>query len=355
MYLKSAINLKNNNLTLIRFILAILVIYGHSFSLTRTNINSEVFIKYFHIDYSGSCAVALFFFTSGLLVSKSYIERNQPISFILARFFRIMPALFVSAIFLAFIAGPMLTTLPLPDYFNNKETYSFIYNNLLMHTQYSLPGVFEYLPYSKGINGSWWTIKYEVMCYSFLLFFGLINGFKNKYIATFVCLAIIILAVTDSTFIRDNFSNDQYVYYLPFYFCTGCLFYIWSDLIQINTRVLIGLIGITILCRNTSIYPILFFLCSSVFILILSIYEPFKKIKIKHDISYGIYIYGFFIQQLLIFLFPNMNNYWNTIFAILISMIFALISAKYIEEPAILLGKKMSKCFYNNKNHINLI
>ncbi|PIT09779.1 hypothetical protein BHC46_07210 [Snodgrassella alvi] len=350
MYVKDIANHKNNNLTLIRIILAILVIYGHSFPLTQTNINSEVFVKYFHVDYSGGCAVALFFFTSGLLVSKSYIERNQPISYILARFFRIIPALFVSAILLTFLAGPILTTLPLDEYFNNKEIYRFIYNNLLMNTQFSLPGVFEYLPYPKTVNGSWWTIKYEVICYSFLLFFGLINGFKNKYIATFFCLAIIILAVTDSTFMQNNFSNAQYVYYLPFYFCTGCLFYIWSDLIQINTRVLIGSIGITILCRNTTIYPILFFLSSSIFILTLSVYEPFKKIKIKHDISYGIYIYGFFIQQLLVFLFPNMNNYWNTIFSILISIPTALISAKYVEEPAISLGKNLSKFYYKNKN-----
>lgn len=82
MYVKDIANHKNNNLTLIRIILAILVIYGHSFPLTQTNINSEVFVKYFHVDYSGGCAVALFFFTSGLLVSKSYIERNQPISYI---------------------------------------------------------------------------------------------------------------------------------------------------------------------------------------------------------------------------------------------------------------------------------
>lgn len=345
MYIKDITNPQNNNFTLIRIILSILVIYGHSFPLTNKNVNSDIFIKFFHISPSVH-AVALFFFISGLLISKSFITKNQPISFILARFFRIIPALFISALFLAFIAGPLLTTLPLSDYFTNKDIYRFIYKNLLMQTQFTLPGVFENLPYPSAITGSWWTIRYEVICYLFLLFIGMIGGFKNKHIATLICSTIIILILTNSTFIQNNLSPLKEIYYLPFYFCTGCLFYIWSDKIQINFPVLIGLIGITILCRNTTIYTILFFLSTSVFILILAISETIKKIKIKHDISYGIYIYGFFVQQVLIFQFPNMNNYWNTVFSIIICVLLALISAKYIEEPAITLGKKLSKNYY---------
>lgn len=52
------------------------------------------------------------------------------------------------------------------------------------------------------------------------------------------------------------------------------------------------------------------------------------------------------MQQVLIFQFPNMNNYWNTVFSIIICVLLALISAKYIEEPAITLGKKLSKNYY---------
>ena len=348
MYVSDVLKPKNNNLTLIRILLAIMVLYGHSFVLLKKSMeNTEFFVKYFSITYSGSIAVSLFFFISGMLVTKSYITKNSPQSFIISRAFRILPALLISAILLAIFIGPLLTKFSLTEYFLDKEWYRFIYKNILMSTRAFLPGVYDNLPFGANVAISWWTIRYEVAFYIFILCFGMLGILQNKYLASLICTLIIILVITDSKFIMSALGKAQYQYYLAFYFSVGVLFNIWGQYIKINVKTLCAVMIITYLCRNTTIYPALFSISSLYLVLWLAINPLFKKIKVKHDTSYGIYIYGGFIQQFLIYCFPNMNNYWNTIFSILICIPIGLLSAIYIEEPFMEYGRKLSKNYFS--------
>jgi len=159
---------RSNNFNLIRFISALLVLYSHHFILTNTHTNAEPFSN---VGMTlGSIAVDIFFITSGLLITASYYSRASLLSFAHARVLRIYPALIVCVLFCILIVGTAYTTLSLSEYFSDPKTFKFLKRNslLLNDITYALPGVFSENHVKNAINGSLWTLPYEVKMYAIL-------------------------------------------------------------------------------------------------------------------------------------------------------------------------------------------
>jgi peptidoglycan/LPS O-acetylase OafA/YrhL len=108
---------RDNNFKLLRVVAAVLVLYYHSFPLSLGPTLGREPIGEFAGYGLGSAAVAVFFAISGFLVTKSYQERGNLLSFLEARFLRIVPAVAVLAFFCVFVIGPLFTTLPLVGFF----------------------------------------------------------------------------------------------------------------------------------------------------------------------------------------------------------------------------------------------
>lgn len=83
-----------------------------------------------------------------------------------------------------------------------------------------------------------------------------------------------------------------------------------------------------------------------VFSFVLADNAYFSKYFVKTEISYGLYLYGFFVQQLVVWLLLK-NNISNTpavlvfIISVIISMICAVISYRFVEEPVTKLSRKI--------------
>jgi len=72
----------SNNFDLVRLIAAVMVIYGHSFAISPKVGHSDLIVRATAgIAQSGSVAVAVFFFLSGALVTRSMVESSTPWSF----------------------------------------------------------------------------------------------------------------------------------------------------------------------------------------------------------------------------------------------------------------------------------
>ncbi|HGE5263320.1 TPA: acyltransferase, partial [Escherichia coli] len=89
----------------------------------------------------------------------------------------------------------------------------------------------------------------------------------------------------------------------------------------------------------------LFYFCACTFFVYLSTTKIIKSIRIKHDVSYGVYLWGFLIQQITFRLLPDINLYLNQVLCIALSLIAGLISFIAIEKPAMDIGKKISNKF----------
>lgn len=103
--------------------------------------------------------VPMFFALSGFLVAGSSL-RLAPPAFLINRGLRIFPALWAAVLLAALVIGPLMTTLPLSDYFTNPLFRTYLLN-LFGITRYFLPGVFD----GEAVNGSLWTVPWEIGCY----------------------------------------------------------------------------------------------------------------------------------------------------------------------------------------------
>ncbi|WP_439545281.1 acyltransferase family protein [Sandarakinorhabdus sp.] len=107
--------------------------------------------------------VPMFFTLSGFLVTASAL-RLPATPYLLNRAARILPALFAVVGFATLVAGPLTTTLPIGDYFSDGRFWRHL-TNLAGWPNYVLPGVFDANPYPGAVNGSLWTVRWEIGCY----------------------------------------------------------------------------------------------------------------------------------------------------------------------------------------------
>ena len=113
MKIQDTLKERANNFTLMRFFAALAVLYGHSYDLSQGKPGSDPVTQYLLYPVWGDSlpgiAVALFFVTSGFLVTASYIQRESLIAFIEARILRVYPGLIIAVLFCVFIVGVFVT------------------------------------------------------------------------------------------------------------------------------------------------------------------------------------------------------------------------------------------------------
>lgn len=122
MQLSTKLSDRSNNLTAVRLFLSWLVLYGHSYAIIRVPGQSDAVSRFFNHTWVGAIAVELFFALSGMLVAKSFADRGL-VNYTISRILRIYPALIVCILLSVVAIGPILTTLPLAEYFGHSETH----------------------------------------------------------------------------------------------------------------------------------------------------------------------------------------------------------------------------------------
>jgi len=316
-----------------------MVIVGHSYKLNPARGETDIIQSFAGFTYSGTLAVQIFFFISGMLVTHSLVVKQSLVGFTFSRFFRLVPGLLFVLLVSALLLGPFLTVLSASRYFSDSETYSYILNNVVYRDCYRLPGVFisNFYPYT--VNGSLWSLSYEVACY-FTLFalFCLVRN--NKLLVNLLIAAIFI-----DTLFRFNLlfgwmsTMHPDARLLPLAFAAGALLAINGDKIEIDFKLPLGLALLTFIFWNSGMNEVFFMLSACLFAIALSALPSLKKLHIKYDISYGIYLWGFFVQQTLNHYLGALNLYVFMIYSLYMASLMGFISYILIEKRFIRLGK----------------
>lgn len=329
----------NNNLDLIRLLAAISVIVYHSFALNPQWGLIDPIKNHFGYMTTGGLAVKVFFFISGLLVTNSLLSRKSTIHFVISRAFRIFPGLAFVLIITSLVIGPIFTTMPIIDYFKSGQPFSYILKNLSLQTQYFLPGLFEGNKY--GVNGSLWTIHYEVFAYVVLLGIYLLGVGKSQWLSSLVCFCIIIEPMSPLKGVLFASSENNAIYLLAPCFALGSLLAINKNLYKSNVITPVVIFFSQFIFTSEVISSLL--MCVSVCLVLLHIssLEIVKKIRVRQDISYGVYLWGFPVQQIISQSF-HFGFFANVLLSILLTMAIALISWIAIEKPSIDFAKLIS-------------
>jgi peptidoglycan/LPS O-acetylase OafA/YrhL len=320
-----------NSVNLIRHIAAIFVIYAHSFELLQHQ-NIEYIKEIFSIDI-GSLAVNIFFFLSGLLIYKSAINSDSLLNYFKKRFLRIYPALLFCIIITSFIFW-ILSSKSFYDFFTTKINIEYILN-LFFIGKYSIIELFDANYYPFVANGSLWTLRYEIIMYAITSIFVFSFFKKSLYLPIIIFsifLFLYIFTLDDSKSFTTNIAR------LGSYFFCGVLLSRFNYL-KYKTLILLVILLSLLIFIYTNNYNEIFLLIFISFSLKLGLdyiqYREYNQKKINFDISYGLYIYAFPIQQLLVKYLEFNNVYTYFVSALVVTSIAATISWLFIEEKAL--------------------
>lgn len=353
MTLKDLSQDRHNNLNIIRLFASLLVLYMHSFSVCIGDQRQDITgILTGYKQLSGGLAVDIFFIISGFLICRSFDRSKSLWAYIKARFLRIWPLLFVVVCVTTFIIGPILTEHSASLYFKSNW-FGFFRNVFFINTYSMLPGVFNY-HYNHSLNGSLWTLQYEVICYILVVLTSLLwKKYKAAAPIFTVILAGFYLYGVYVTPIDIGFVSTVFVanfVRLAMFFCMGMTYYRYEDYICISGKLCLvaiaGLVAGTILAN----FEVVFALFGSYIIFFIAFQKKavatwYDKVG---DLSYGVYVMSFTVQQILVEVLGHpseyyktmtMNPYLNMLLTVMIVLPLAWLSWHFLESPCLKLKK----------------
>lgn len=351
----------DNHFTLIRFLLSSLVVFAHCFPLADGSTDLQPYGDttrewLYHLSdgqvYSGSLAVYLFFFLSGFLITASFLNSKTVLVYFYKRVLRIYPAFIVCTLLGGLVVAPI--SIGFEQYYNLFSGWSF-FKSIMLLQQPEIPRVFLNNPYAGESNGSLWTIKLEFLAYIMIAILGALKLLRARIVGV-ICIFLYICHAFKQ--IRPDlvFANDLELYpfgYLSQYpevllfFFIGVLANLKSEKISLDGRyaggcALILLVSLFIGGANfvlpfTASYLLLF----AGFIKIGG--EEKRTVGKERDVSYGVYLYSFLIQQSLLFAFPELfvrSPYALFVASYPVACLTAYFSWQLIEKPALELKTK---------------
>lgn len=328
----------DDNFLLLRALAASLVIYGHSYAMVQAGGPPELFSWLGWSVYSGQIAVDLFFAISGFLVTGSFLRRHNLFEFLWARALRIYPAYLFCLLACAFVLGPLLTALPLHDYLRDPATSGYVLKNLRLDIDmaWDLPGVFTDNPRRSTINGSIWTLPAEIRMYLWVATLGVLGVLARRWLANFVLPALFVLGFFVAPVYLLTVPQPQYLR-LAAFFLAGAFCYINRDRIPASGWLVLGAAVLTWLLRQTFFYDFAFGFAEVCFVFWFAYRVRWQGYNRFGDYSYGIYLWGFPMQQLVAHGLPATIPLVNAALSLPLAIAMAVVSWHFVEKPAITL------------------
>lgn len=346
--LQSAVSLatvmrgRDNNFNLIRLMAAVAVLCGHSYPLTQGRGAKEPLVALLGQNLGGF-AVDTFFFISGLLVCASLYYRQSGWAFLKARLLRIYPGLWVMLLITVGLLGGMVSRLPVADFWRSPEVLGYLSHcgTLIGGVRFKLPGLFADNPFPDSVNGSLWTLPYEVRLYAWLLALWILSrafGSRRLKVLSWIvvgyALGTLVFVIAGlffplkvSPFIR-----------LSMMFALGASAFVLKDQVRVSW---VGFaLAFGVLCLSAfqkSGFMVTYVLLLPYLILCLA-YLPggwIRRFNQLGDYSYGVYIYAFPIQQALVQLLAVRDPLTLTSIALPVTLAFAMMSWHLVESPAL--------------------
>ena len=293
----------HNEFDTLRIGAATAVIFSHHFALTRTPAPA-----WLNFGMVGGVAVMVFFTISGYLVTQSWSREPGVVPFLWKRWLRVWPGVLVAVLSNIFLFGLWFTALPAAEFLRHAQTLDYFRNLLLYKAYVDLPGVFLGNPYPQVMNGPLWTIPMESLCYVVLAVAGALGCLRSRVLASLVCVAYLSYFLTQRN--ADLTGEMQHWHEYSAYFAQGALMALHREWFHAHARrCLLALLAVALVLffglgwQHTAglllLPPLLVYLGSR--------HVPaLSRLHRLGDPSYGIYLFGFPMAQMVQASWPTM-------------------------------------------------
>jgi peptidoglycan/LPS O-acetylase OafA/YrhL len=329
-----------NNFNFLRLLFAVFVLITHSNKLSgaaETDWLHTITHGQIHFSYIGLYGL---FTLSGYLIFQSLCRSKNPLVYYWKRILRIFPALFVVLV-LTLLLGSIVYNGNLSSYFQLPTMRSYLTNNLsLLKIQYDIEGVFENNPVKRMINGSLWSIPYEFAMYLSLSLFFYFRLSLKRIIVSCIFLFLLLVQLFFSAKVSqfNGILSGTYFLELAVYFYAGC-FLAAVQFEKIGKNSVIFLLCVLLVFFSVYfqfhtyskffIWPVLVISGGLAYVNWIQ-----KLTDILGDLSYGVYLYAFPVQQTLMYYF-NFTTLPLMILSLIVSLGFAGLSWHIVEKNAI--------------------
>jgi len=327
----------NNSFGLIRLLAACAVVFSHAWTVTG-GLETKEPLRVETGFTLGWHAVSLFFALSGLLVAGSLHHCRSIIQFAWSRFLRIFPALMMIMLMTLIASAVLVDTFM----WQLSAILEYLVKNVaLFGANATLPGVFENNPIPYELNIPLWTLKYEVLMYVSLALLSFVS-WKYEGRLTMKSITVIILLSTGCITlffdVPENHGRIDHIVRFLFSFYLGVAVWLWRDSIHVS--------GVHFLLFSCVNFGLLFIGVHLIMIQIIWLgycalwfgtrrYGWLSRVTDRQDYSYGIYIIGFPVQQMVL-AYTGLNNPWlNFVMSLTIVLFLSACSWNLIEQPAL--------------------
>lgn len=319
----------NNSLNFLRLTLAALVIVSHAAPIGGFG---EPF-RFGGVQL-GTLAVGGFFGISGYLITRSSFNSTLA-PFMWRRFLRIFPGywgcLIVVGLGLSAISGIFRGGWSIGaglDYVASNVT--MVLSEDLLHA--TLAGA----PFPATWNGSLWTLRYELFCYVAVAVALLIPQVRRIRAVFPLCFALLTIVSVHIQFAGGPLVVRDLALLAPF-FLAGATLYRYSHRIPVSfgcaTAASLALLLVLMFDfgKSLSALPVAY-LCIWLGIVLP---QALRRVGARNDVSYGMYLYGFPVQQTLALLgVQSLGLPAFMLLGVLATLPFAVASWFLVERPA---------------------
>ena len=340
MSLASVFDPRGNSLNALRLVLAAMVIVSHSWALGGYGPEPELGGVNL-----GTWAVFGFFGISGFLITRSRLSGKPAGRYYQARFLRIFPGFAVCLIVVAFVFAPLSLLLGSPGSFEFSDTFGYVARNLFLYPpvlgQTGVGSTLSNIQYSDVWNGPLWTLFWEAGCY--VLIGVLVSIIPRRHFRR--TLSILFIAATIGSVAGHYWIAvpELIVRVMPMLtaFLGGALIFLYGHCLSLKAAaplaaVFLAFVASTSMAVDFAALPFTFLL------LLLGSVLPFKRIGSRYDLSYGMYIYGWPVQQSLALAFPvgSFGVAGFVALSIAGTLPLAMASCYFVERPAMALRQR---------------
>ncbi|MBB5360832.1 peptidoglycan/LPS O-acetylase OafA/YrhL [Rhodanobacter sp. ANJX3] len=329
---------RENNFDAVRLLAAAVVIFGHAHPLTHT-VDQGVLGNSVQ-----ALAVKIFFVISGYLICTSWSIDPNFFRYLRKRALRIFPGLIVLCLLTVFVVGPLMTVLPVSQYFSYLHTFGY-FKNIVLRPVYDLPGLFAQNSYPIAVNGSLWSLPIEFAMYMVLpLLLVLGNALKTRSVLALVTLIFCAFSLKFTRIAQPSLHPVIYgsdlisALDVAPYFLIGAVVKALNIDALLNPTVALFFVFTVALVQPSSLIgseAVLFILLPYCTLsLALSSQRLLSSAGRFGDFSYGLYLYGFLVQQVVNQLTQNgLSALQNALISLPIALLCAWFSWRFVEKP----------------------
>ncbi|BAX91131.1 acyltransferase family protein [Mycobacterium shigaense] len=291
---------QNNALNAWRLVLAAEVILWHSFPLTGHFVSSAPARQLLF-----SLGVDGFFAVSGFLVTASWLHHPRVRDYSKARALRIFPGFYTCLIVIAFVFAPLSEAIQGGSpgrVLSSKAPFEYVLMNCtLVILKPDVGGTPRHVP-SPGVwNVSLWTLIWEMFCYIAVAAFG-VAGLLNRrwFLPTVMVAAAVSAAALPPMTFPGVWTIQQAVARFAMMFAAGALLNRFKDVVPARWSLVglcLAIVGAASLMPD---YRVVGALPLAYAIIVSGSLVHSRRLRLRTDLSYGVYIYAFPMQQLLI-------------------------------------------------------